>query len=357
MPLSKLLFLILFIFSSRIGFAENKINTGSGFFITSSGFFITNYHVIKGSSSITLIDNFGYKHNAVVIDTNINNDIALLKVEGIFEPLAIEPSDRVLRGAEIVAIGYPNVDIQGISPKVTDGLINSLTGIKDDPRHFQISAPIQGGNSGGPLLNMSGNVIGLVSAKLSTSYALNVTGDIPQNVNYAIKSNLILDFVKNSQSIKKLLKQPNLKKLSAVSNVYSEAEKSVALVLTTIKTNKTIERENTKVENNWELLFSDVGKSYFANFKTIKNKNNNIKIWGLTDYESSISSSGYTYTSAQYLREYNCNSNKFKTIRELGYDGHKGIGKITYEITQEGYWIDIPPESIVGSIAKIICNH
>jgi S1-C subfamily serine protease len=89
------------------------------------------------------------------------------------------------------------VEIQGFSPKVTRGEISSLNGAGDDPRAWQISVPIQTGNSGGPLLDEFGNLIGIVVSKLGLK-AAKVTGDLPQNVGYAIKSAYILPLIENS---------------------------------------------------------------------------------------------------------------------------------------------------------------
>ena len=91
----------------------------------------------------------------------------------------------------MATIGFPNVEIQGFSPKVTKGEISSLNGIGDDPRAWQISVPVQPGNSGGALLDEYGSVIGVVVSKLGLK-AAQVTGDIPQNVNYAVKSTYAL---------------------------------------------------------------------------------------------------------------------------------------------------------------------
>ena len=92
-------------------------------------------------------------------------------------------------------------------PRLTDGIINSLTGIENDPRTFQISIPVQAGNSGGPLLNMKGKVVGIVTAKLSASEVFKWTGDLPQNVNYAIKTpylSVLLSSISDAADIREL---------------------------------------------------------------------------------------------------------------------------------------------------------
>ena len=87
-------------------------------------------------------------------------------------------------------MGFPNIGLQGFAPKLAKGEIASLSGAQDDARYFQISVPVQSGNSGGALVDERGNVVGVVSAKLSASAALQSSGALPENVNYAVKSSL-----------------------------------------------------------------------------------------------------------------------------------------------------------------------
>jgi S1-C subfamily serine protease len=90
-------------------------------------------------------------------------------------------------GERVVAIGYPLASIMGLTAKLTTGDISALAGSSDDPRYYQFSAPVQPGNSGGPLLNSSGEVIGVVTSKLNWELTLKASGQIPEGVNYAVK--------------------------------------------------------------------------------------------------------------------------------------------------------------------------
>ena len=97
-------------------------------------------------------------------------------------------SDKSARvGSKVFTVGYPNPTLMGSEPKITNGIINSLTGAGNDPRTYQISVPLQVGNSGGPLLNMQGEVVGITTYKLNAAKFFKWTGDLPQNVNYAVK--------------------------------------------------------------------------------------------------------------------------------------------------------------------------
>ena len=96
---------------------------------------------------------------------------------------------------DLYTIGFPMSSVLGTNHKISEGIINSLTGMHDDPTRFQISIPIQHGNSGGPLITNDGRVIGITSASLNTAYFIQKTGSAPQNVNFAVKADYILPIV------------------------------------------------------------------------------------------------------------------------------------------------------------------
>jgi hypothetical protein len=131
--------------------------TGTGFFITDDGYLISNYHVIKSAAKIRLLTSTG-TISAKVVQVDEANDIALLKAVGKFSPLPVVASRGVRLGATVAMVGFPDTGLQGFSPKLAKGEIGSLAGIQDDPRYFQISAPVQPGNSGGALVDEHGNV-------------------------------------------------------------------------------------------------------------------------------------------------------------------------------------------------------
>ena len=98
-------------------------------------------------------------------------------------------------GATVFTIGFPHSDVMGVQPKLANGVISSTTGVRDDAASYQISVPVQAGNSGGPLLDMNGQVVGIVAAKLRAERMFEATGDLTENVNYAIKSAFIAELV------------------------------------------------------------------------------------------------------------------------------------------------------------------
>jgi S1-C subfamily serine protease len=101
-----------------------------------------------------------------------------------------------------------NVPLLLFAPKFAKGEIASLSGSQDDARYFQISVPVQPGNSGGALVDEHGNVVGVVSAKLDASAALAATGALPENVNYAVKSSFLLSFLESVPVVSAKLKEP-----------------------------------------------------------------------------------------------------------------------------------------------------
>lgn len=161
--------------------------TGSGFFVSADGYFLTNYHVIRGAKKVQILSG-DFLLETKMIRTDATNDIALLKAEGNFGFLPLGRSDSASLGQDVFTIGFPNPAIQGFAPKLTRGDISATTGMHDDPRLLQISVPVQPGNSGSPVIDESGRVIGIISSSLSALRLLRDTGALPQNVNYAIKS-------------------------------------------------------------------------------------------------------------------------------------------------------------------------
>lgn len=178
---------------------QNATYTGTGFFVNSAGYLITNAHVVEDRAHIAIRDVKGKFYRVSVVAQDKENDFALLHVEGSFQPLRIVDSDQVQKGQHVLTVGYPQISIQGNESKVTDGIINSFSGLKNKDNWFQISVPIQGGNSGGPLVNDNGEVIGVIVASLDDQKFYSNTGSMPQSVNYAIKSKVLMHFLSAQQ--------------------------------------------------------------------------------------------------------------------------------------------------------------
>jgi S1-C subfamily serine protease len=208
---------------------DNAKASGTGFYITEDGYLITNNHVVKDATQFRLITSAGLI-TAKVVKVDEANDLALLKAGGKFSPLPIAASRSAHLGGTVATIGFPDPSLQGFSPKLAKGEIASLSGAGDDPRYFQISVPVQPGNSGGALVDERGNVIGIVSAKLDASTALAMSGALPENVNYAVKSSLLLSFLESVPDVANKLKAPNTAD-EKFEDVVKSAQDAAVLVL------------------------------------------------------------------------------------------------------------------------------
>jgi S1-C subfamily serine protease len=209
--------------------SESPIASGSGFFITEDGYLITNEHVVKDATRVRLVTSAG-PIAAKVVKVDAANDLALLKAEGRFASLPIASSRTVKLGGTVATVGFPNIGLQGFAPKLAKGEIASLSGATDDARYFQISVPVQPGNSGGALVDERGNVVGIVAAKLSAAAALDATGALPENVNYAVKSSFLLSFLESVPDVASKLKEPNMKE-EKFEDVVKSAQDAAVLVL------------------------------------------------------------------------------------------------------------------------------
>ncbi len=161
--------------------------TGTGFAITEDGYLVTNHHVVRDARRIIVI--FPDERVEARLEAkDLRNDLAILKVLKRTSPLPLGSSGSVRLGEEVGTLGFPRPEDQGIRVKFSRGTVSSLTGLEDDVAQFQISAPTQPGNSGGPLINTRGEVIGVVSSTLSPLRTFARDASLPQAVNYAVKT-------------------------------------------------------------------------------------------------------------------------------------------------------------------------
>jgi uncharacterized protein len=179
------------------GGKQSIMTAGTGFSLGSSSYILTNYHVVRNAKLIKIKYLSGESAIAEVIVKDESSDIAFLKPESFSKlpgaNISLGDSTEMRLGDKVFTIGFPMSNILGQQPRYSEGVINSLAGVGDDPKVFQVSIPIQKGNSGGPLFNQKGEVVGIVSSSLDSANTFQVFGNAPQNVNFAIKST----FVKN----------------------------------------------------------------------------------------------------------------------------------------------------------------
>lgn len=174
---------------------HSPLYIGTGFVISRSGHVLTNYHVIKGHIKVgcNLLGEFA---PLSVIQTDVSNDLALLKLNSSApSALKFREGKPVRAGEGIVVIGYPLPTLLANQAHVTTGSVSAMAGPGNDTRIIQLSAPVQPGNSGGPLLDMAGNLVGIVTARLDAIKIAELTGGLPQNVNFAINAAAVKAFL------------------------------------------------------------------------------------------------------------------------------------------------------------------
>ena len=167
-----------------------KYNLGTAFAFSSEGYLFTNYHVV-GTRKKVLLERDGVEMNAVVVSTNHQLDLAILKIEGKeFKPMGKIPfviSDKHVGIAQkVYSVGYPKKDIV-----YAEGSVSSMSGYRSDSLMYQVSLFANPGNSGSPILNEKGELIGILSGKNSAG----------EGETYALKTKYILDFM-DKQGIK-----------------------------------------------------------------------------------------------------------------------------------------------------------
>ncbi|ALN71992.1 hypothetical protein M673_04645 [Aureimonas sp. AU20] len=166
-------------------------SSGTGFVVSKDGWLLTNAHVAKSCKTV-LVGDLGAASQVIVDE---DHDLALVKVDAALgQPLPIISSKPRL-GEDILALGFPLRSILADSLNVTRGNISSLMGLMNDANYLQISAPVQPGNSGGPLIDLAGRVVGVVTAKLNAVAVADLTGDIPQSINFAIRPDAAARFL------------------------------------------------------------------------------------------------------------------------------------------------------------------
>lgn len=194
---------------------------------------VTAYHVVQGAASIAVMIGDEDVRGAYVATYDETNDLAILKIDGApLRTASINLADAPAKlGSNIAVLGFPLPDLLGTKLQANTGEISAIHGLHDDPRFYRITANVQGGNSGGPVINQYGEAIGVVSSKLSDLETLKSKGELPQNVNFAVK-NLYLRALMESAHLKINKSQ---RKLKPIDEVIQDMKDSVFLVITETK--------------------------------------------------------------------------------------------------------------------------
>jgi len=166
------------------------LGSGTAFVVHPEGLLLTANHVVEGATSIEISCNGQPGQFAVVKSSSASTDLALLEVSGELGTASVLrlSQERAALGDEVFTVGYPLIGLLGRDQKYTEGTISALSGPAEDASFLQISVPVQPGNSGGPLVNGQGDVVGVVIATASAPTFFQVSGTIPQNINWAVKA-------------------------------------------------------------------------------------------------------------------------------------------------------------------------
>ena len=170
--------------------------SGSGFVVTGDGYIVTNRHVVNRCQSLAVRADSMPGSPAHVVALHEKDDLAVIRTDASFGAVASFRVGAGIRpGDDIVAVGFPLAGLLADEPSVTTGSVSALAGIHNDQSILQMSAPVQQGSSGGPLFDASGNVVGVVVTKLNARIVAEETGDLPQNVNFALKGDIARTFL------------------------------------------------------------------------------------------------------------------------------------------------------------------
>lgn len=172
--------------------SENTVYSGSGFFVSANGDGITNQHVVEGCSEVTIAGKG--KANVTAIDQA--NDLALIKLlDGVPTEAVRFRTQTAQLGEQAFVLGFPLAGTLDNGLNFTTGTVSSLAGIGGNSTMVQFTAPIQPGNSGGPIVDTQGRLVGITVAKLKDIETLKSSGQLPQNVNFGIKSEIAIGFL------------------------------------------------------------------------------------------------------------------------------------------------------------------
>jgi S1-C subfamily serine protease len=176
--------------------AVRSVSSGSGIVISRDGLILTNEHAVRQCDSLQIVLDSTRTVRATLRAADAARDLALLAVEESFPLAAPVRQDAAPRlGEPVAVVGYPLVNVLSAQPNVSFGNVNSTVGVKGNPAQMQIDVPIQRGNSGGPVFDAAGNVIGIVVSKLDALKLAKSTGDLPQNINFAIRGDVVRSFL------------------------------------------------------------------------------------------------------------------------------------------------------------------
>jgi len=199
--------------------------SGTGFAISEDGHIATAYHVIKDAKTIKVYLSKDSFVSARVIHGDPVNDLALLKIENPTPNfLQIAPMRSVETGDRVFTLGFPVSSVLGQETKYTEGVVSSLSGLKDASSFLQITVPVQPGNSGGALVNERGEVVGIITSSAAILPFIEESGTLPQNVNWAVKADYLRPLIELPKAGQKAFNRDQLIEYVKKSTFFIETE-------------------------------------------------------------------------------------------------------------------------------------
>lgn len=303
--------------------------SGTGFAIN-DGYIATNYHVVENAKSIKIRGIKGElkEYHASVVSTDKLNDLAIIKItDNSFSgfgtiPYRIKTSISEV-GENVFVLGYPLITTMGDEIKLTTGVISAKTGFKGDVSLYQISAPIQPGNSGGPLFDNNGNIVGIVSSKHREA----------ENVNYAIKTSYLYNLIETTSSTK-LLPTHNAVSEMTLSNKVKSLKNFVFMIICSNKSD-----DSFLFSSN----FKSLGEGNTLNYPSVRSTTTErakIKSISLTkDYTAVEITSNNKLDDESYNTWCNIDKNTYILVNGVRYTMTKAKGiKIAPEKTNFSYY-------------------
>jgi len=233
-----------------------QASSGTGFFVSDRGHLITNNHVVEGCQGLQVHHN-GRIANAVLLASDERNDLALLKTEIPNENPIPLSDENPYPAQDIYVAGYPFGNLISSTIKITRGIISSVSGLGNNYSNVQIDAALQPGNSGGPIVDEYGNAVGVAVSKLALEKILKDYGVVPENVNFGIKSSIVINFLE-ANNIEPI--SPNTQKITKreLSNIISSGTHYLSCWMTEASIRKYSDKK---------MLFTDVRTKFLLGDK------------------------------------------------------------------------------------------
>jgi S1-C subfamily serine protease len=175
-----------------------KVASGTGFYVSAKGHIVTNHHVIDGCQEIK-VHSKGKVFDVVKLASDVQNDLALLQIEISPSHVFALSQDSPYPLQNIIVAGFPFGHRYSSSLKFTQGIVSSLTGVGNNYSEIQIDAALQPGNSGGPIMDEAGNIVGVAVAKLALKQIVEDYGVIPENTNFGVKASAVRNLMEGNQ--------------------------------------------------------------------------------------------------------------------------------------------------------------